>query len=173
MTSTAHPAWHGAYKKAADALNEAAAERNELREDNVRLGAEAARLRSENAALRVDLNRHRRGAVYTFYEYQQETEKTVAYENLNIPPLAYLALGLTGEAAELANSIKKVYRDDDGKITSERRSIILDECGDVLWYLARIVVELGVSFGAMARENIRKLSRRLAADTIRGDGDKR
>lgn len=85
----------------------------------------------------------------------------------------YCALGMAGEAGEVANKIKKVLRDDHGIITPQRRLDTLDECGDVLWYLARTAAELGSSLEEVMQINVTKLKRRQAAGTLKGSGDKR
>lgn len=58
-------------------------------------------------------------------------------------PLTYYALGLTGEAGEVADKLKKVIRDDGGEITFDRRQAIALELGDVLWYVAALARHLG------------------------------
>jgi NTP pyrophosphatase (non-canonical NTP hydrolase) len=52
--------------------------------------------------------------------------------------LAYLGLGLTGEAGEVAELIKKLLR--DGAWSAER---IGDELGDVFYYLAALCAASG------------------------------
>ena len=50
----------------------------------------------------------------------------------------YLNMGLLGEAGEVCNVVKKVIRDHDGRWSDELRAQVIDEVGDVLWYLAMI-----------------------------------
>lgn len=72
----------------------------------------------------------------TLREYQ---EKIIPTEHW---PMEYGALypvsGLTGEAGEVSNEVKKMYRDDNGELTSERLNKIKEEMGDVLWYMASL-----------------------------------
>jgi NTP pyrophosphatase (non-canonical NTP hydrolase) len=72
----------------------------------------------------------------------------------------YPALGLAGEAGEVANKVKKVIRDDKSVLTEERRADIMDECSDVLWYLASLTEELGYTLEQIGQHNLDKLSRR-------------
>ena len=83
--------------------------------------------------------------------------------------LAYAALGLAGEAGEVANKIKKVLRKDPG-ITDDA---ILDELGDVLWYVAMIADDLGLGLYDVAERNIQKLNNRAAEGKLKGSGDNR
>ena len=76
-------------------------------------------------------------------EYQQLSRRTAQYPR--DAWLAYPALGLAGEAGEVAEHAKKAIRDDGGLVTDERRGAIAKELGDVLWYVAQIASELGLS----------------------------
>jgi NTP pyrophosphatase (non-canonical NTP hydrolase) len=76
--------------------------------------------------------------------------------------ILYPTLGLAGEAGEVANRVKKVIRDADGQISAAARYDLLDELGDVLWYLARVAVELDSSLTEVAQLNVRKLRERRA-----------
>lgn len=91
----------------------------------------------------------------------------------HLPPLAYYALAVNGEAGELAEKVKKIFRDQDGHMTDEDKEAIIDEGGDMLWYLTRICETLGTTLGAMARRNIVKLEGRIDRGTTRGSGDRR
>ena len=76
-----------------------------------------------------------------FSEYQEQARITAIYPNKG-QNLAYPALGL-GEVGEIQNNVKKVYRDDSGVLTDQRRLDIKKECGDVLWYLSALADECG------------------------------
>lgn len=75
-----------------------------------------------------------------FNEYQKQARTTAIYKNK-----PYFAIGLVGEAGELANAMKKVMRDDANKITAKRRLAIKGELGDVLWYCANICEEFNLN----------------------------
>ena len=83
------------------------------------------------------------------------------------------ALGLTGEAGELADKIKKVYRDKGGVFKQEERVAIVKELGDVLWYLTRLGATLGFSLEQIAEINVEKLADRAKRGKIGGSGDDR
>ena len=78
----------------------------------------------------------------------------------------YPATGL-GEAGEVLELIKKGIRDDYGVMTQERATKILDECGDVLWYITNLLAEvrkatgrLDISLHECAKFNVVKLAER-------------
>jgi len=73
-----------------------------------------------------------------------------------VDDLAYLALGLNGEAGEVAEHIKKRLR--HGKEID--RDAIKHELGDLLWYAAVMAHELGFSLEDVAADNIAKLRAR-------------
>ncbi len=68
--------------------------------------------------------------------------------------LAYAALGLAGESGEIANKVKKTYRDDNGKITDKKREELQNELGDAMYYLARVADEAGLSLQKIILDNI-------------------
>jgi NTP pyrophosphatase (non-canonical NTP hydrolase) len=105
-------------------------------------------------------------------DYQRASRRTwfkVATEH----PIVYPTLGLANEAGEVAGKVKKILRDRDGVIGDEDRTALVLELGDVLWYLAQMCTELGVTLEEVAAANIAKLAARSARGTIRGDGDAR
>lgn len=80
-----------------------------------------------------------------------------------------LGLALSAHAGKLANQAKKLIRDDAGRITDERRLKLLDEAGDVLWYLNELTRSLGSSLEECAGQNLRKIGQRNADRTLKGD----
>jgi NTP pyrophosphatase (non-canonical NTP hydrolase) len=108
----------------------------------------------------------------TFQEYQEEARKTAIYPNLG-NNFIYPTLGLVGEAGEVAEKIKKVIRDDNYQISDEKRVEIVKEVGDVLWYIANLSVELGISLEDVAAKNLEKLKSRQQRNELGGSGDNR
>jgi NTP pyrophosphatase (non-canonical NTP hydrolase) len=107
-----------------------------------------------------------------FTQYQVNSRKTAKYPPIG-HPVIYPTLGLTNEAGEVAGKIKKIFRDKNGIIGEEERAALKGELGDVLWYLAQICTELGLSLDEVAEHNIEKLFSRLERGKIGGDGDDR
>lgn len=93
-------------------------------------------------------------------DYTQFTKEIAHYPDTLYGSHFYLAIGLAGEAGEVANEIKKVASKDGGVLTETRRTAILDEAGDVLWYLTRLIDELGSNLALVARNNQSKLEGR-------------
>jgi NTP pyrophosphatase (non-canonical NTP hydrolase) len=113
---------------------------------------------------------------FGFDVYQDATALTALYPGAgtgNVEALAYTALGLAGEAGEIANKVKKVLRDDNGVLTKDKATEISKELGDVLWYLARVAEEIGTRLGGVAEGNIAKLYDRMQRGVIQGSGDNR
>ncbi len=108
----------------------------------------------------------------TFSDYQQDAKKTAIYPNVG-NNFVYPTLGLVGEAGEIANKVKKIIRDKNNQISNEDRQEIGKELGDVLWYLAQIATELGVSLEKIAQDNLDKLSSRQQRNVLGGNGDNR
>lgn len=108
----------------------------------------------------------------TFEEYQEKSQKTAVYPDKG-KNITYATLGLVGEAGEIANKVKKVFRDDAGVVTDEKKTELRKEIGDVLWYLSQLSTELGLSFDQLAQENLDRLYSRLERGTLHGSGDNR
>ena len=107
-----------------------------------------------------------------FNDYQTKSRKTARYPAIG-HPVIYPVLGLVNEAGEVAGKIKKVFRDKGGEINDEMRDALKAELGDVLWYVAQLCTELGLSLDEVAEHNLAKLYDRLERGKIRGDGDDR
>jgi NTP pyrophosphatase (non-canonical NTP hydrolase) len=104
-------------------------------------------------------------------EYQLESRRTAQYPREAW--LAYPALGLAGEAGEVAEHAKKAMRDDGGEVNDERRAAMSKELGDVLWYVAQLASELGLELNDIAAQNLEKLFSRQARGVLSGSGDDR
>jgi len=70
--------------------------------------------------------------------------------------LVWCATGLIGEAGEVADYIKKGVFHQHG-ISSEK---IVDELGDVLWYLTSLCTLAGIELSDVMEHNVRKLKAR-------------
>ncbi|HIP49886.1 MAG TPA: hypothetical protein EYG99_00365 [Candidatus Pacebacteria bacterium] len=107
-----------------------------------------------------------------FSEYQEKSRVTALYPDKD-NNFIYPTLGLVGESGEIAEKIKKVIRDDDGKMTDEKKTEIGKELGDVLWYISQLATELGVDLDDVAQGNIDKLYSRMDRGVLQGSGDNR
>ena len=108
-----------------------------------------------------------------FKDYQKEALSTSQYPKKY--KIIYPALGLGGEAGEVLDKIKKWLRGDDGSsvLSGERKKIIADEMGDVLWYLSTLSRDIGIPLEKIAEDNLRKVKSRKERNKISGDGDLR
>jgi NTP pyrophosphatase (non-canonical NTP hydrolase) len=95
-----------------------------------------------------------------FREYTQLCEVIARRTpvDTDVRRLAAFALGLASEAGEVADVVKKHLF--DGRPFD--RSGLLEELGDVLWYVAMLASTLGADLGDIARLNIEKLRERAA-----------
>ena len=107
-----------------------------------------------------------------FDEYQRKSIEFAIYPATH--RILYPALGLAGEAGEVANKVKKFIRDGADKESFAVKKVeIAAEIGDVLWYCAALAHDLGFNLSEIAAENYSKLSGRSKRGTIGGDGDDR
>lgn len=105
----------------------------------------------------------------TFDNYSEARIKTAVYPR----GVVYPALGLCGEAGEVAEKIKKTLRDHGGVMSMDTRKLLLKELGDVLWYLDALASELHSSLDEVATINLEKLQDRQSRGTLAGSGDQR
>lgn len=108
----------------------------------------------------------------TFNEYAELIDKTARYPNIG-NNIIYPVLGLTGEAGEVAEKIKKIQRDKNGEWNEEDKAAICKELGDVLWYITAEAHEFGLTLEEVALTNIDKLLGRRERGTLHGSGDDR
>lgn len=108
-----------------------------------------------------------------FDEYQEFTKSCAVYPKKGSEGLYYTALGLCGEAGELANKIKKIMRDNHGYVSTEKRQELGKELGDAQWYISQLADELGFLLSEVAEKNVEKLTSRKERGTLQGDGDNR
>lgn len=111
-------------------------------------------------------------SIETFDEYDVAVLPLAVYPNQG-NNIVYPALGLAGEAGEVADKIKKVIRDKNGVLDESDRVAILKEVGDVMWYCAALASELKSTSKQCAQMNVKKLLDRNAKGTLQGEGDDR
>jgi NTP pyrophosphatase (non-canonical NTP hydrolase) len=107
-----------------------------------------------------------------FSEYQSLSRRTATYPRAG-EDMTYPALGLCGEAGEVAEKVKKTLRDDGGVLSEERRAALSRELGDVLWYLSQLATEAELDLDEIAADNLEKLLSRQERGVLRGSGDDR
>lgn len=111
-----------------------------------------------------------------FDEYQEKAKKYDFFEpdgNLKSVGFTEKVLGLTGEAGEAADKVKKILRDKDGVLSKEDKDALAKELGDVLWYVAGLARYIGVPLSEVAEANIDKLESRYQRNKLHGEGDER
>ena len=87
--------------------------------------------------------------------------------------IIYPTLGLTGEAGEVANKVKKIIRDGSDSKDERLVSEIKSEIGDCLWYIAVLASDFDIKLSDIASANLEKLEKRKEKGTIHGSGDDR
>ena len=100
--------------------------------------------------------------------YQKVAKTTAIYPREQA--IIYPSLGLTGEAGEVANKVKKIIRDGTNQNTIQE---ISNEIGDVLWYVALLADDIGCKLSDIANDNLIKLENRKKKGTLHGSGDGR
>ena len=107
----------------------------------------------------------------TLNEYQKKALETAVYPQEY--KIIYPSLGLTGEAGECSDKVKKVIRDNGGQFTEEKRLELAKEIGDGMWYCATLSHDIGYTLDEIATMNYEKLSSRQKRGVINGSGDNR
>lgn len=107
----------------------------------------------------------------TIKDYEEGVIKTARYPKKI--GLLYCTLGLVGESGEVAEKVKKLYRDKDGLVSPQFRKDIVKELGDVMWYVTNTAKELGLTLEEVMQANLDKVQLRVKTNTIHGDGDNR
>jgi NTP pyrophosphatase (non-canonical NTP hydrolase) len=87
-----------------------------------------------------------------FEEYAEKQKRTSPGKG----DVVMVALGLTGESGEFADIVKKA-RYQGHELDREK---LIEELGDILWYIFEGARTLGVEPSEIARVNIKKLEKR-------------
>ena len=109
----------------------------------------------------------------TFDEYQTQALTTLIRHPDPLMNKTILAMGVAGEAGEVIEKWKKLVGYWDGDLTADRKADIGKELADVVWYIAVLAHELGLSFDEIMQQNVDKLASRKARGVQKGQGDNR
>lgn len=96
-----------------------------------------------------------------YAQWARTVELTLPDAGAESQRLAYLALGLAGEAGEAVETVKRLLR--DGAWSPEH---LAEELGDVAWYWVRLCAAAGRSPGEVLEASMRKIDARLAARRV-------
>lgn len=102
-----------------------------------------------------------------FDEYQAHAMST----RLKTADEAYALFGLVGEIGELYGYIAKVIRDETED--ASHQDYVKKELGDILWFLAAVAQDHGLTLDQIAQANVVKLQSRKERGTLQGSGDER
>jgi NTP pyrophosphatase (non-canonical NTP hydrolase) len=90
------------------------------------------------------------------YEYQKKAMRTANMALTDNEQLTNAVIGLSGEAGELGNKVKKfLFQGHDFD-----KPAVFEEIGDCLWYIALACEAIGVNLEDVAQYNIDKLMQR-------------
>ena len=86
-------------------------------------------------------------------------------ENANVPQLLTAALGVSAEAGEFTEIVKKIILQGKPYNEDNIRHMKI-ELGDVLWYIAQACMALDTSFDELMEMNFQKLTKRYPAGSF-------
>lgn len=109
----------------------------------------------------------------TFDDYQQQAVSSQIKTNDKQTDRSILALGIAGEAGEVADKWKKILCYKTGNFTEEDIEELAKELGDIMWYIAVFADSFGLKLDAIAESNLAKLADRAKRNSIKGEGDNR
>ncbi len=109
----------------------------------------------------------------TFDEYQKNAPSTLVRHPDPLMNKTILAMGVAGEAGEVIEKWKKIVAYKDGVISKEDKAELGKELADVIWYIAVLADELGLSLDELMRQNVEKLASRKVRGVQKGAGDNR
>lgn len=105
----------------------------------------------------------------TLNEYQQMAMKTAIFKDEC--KILYPALALAEEAGEVCGKIAKFMRDETDH--EKLKEAVTLELGDVMWQIAALAKGFDINLEVVGQQNILKLRKRDANNTLSGSGDHR
>jgi len=93
-------------------------------------------------------------------EYQAESAETMQFEKTSEEALSIVMLGLNGEVGSLSTEYKKKIR--DGENYALFKDKLIEEIGDIIWYLTAIATIEGISLSQILKSNLKKTQDRWA-----------
>ena len=96
--------------------------------------------------------------------YMDFTRKTAKYPKRR--EKEYLMIGLMNEAGEVGGAFKKEIRD-----RVDNKDLIIDEMGDVLWYLTRLYDVYDIKISELMVNNMDKLFNRMTEEQVKAYRD--
>ncbi len=109
----------------------------------------------------------------TFNDYQKQALTTNLKKDDRLLELMQQVLGLGDESGEVLALFKKWIRDQNADFDKLDVGMIKKELGDILWYIAVVAEDIGLSMDDIAAANIKKLADRKDRGVLRGSGDNR
>ncbi len=109
----------------------------------------------------------------TFNDYQKQALTTNLQKEDPTLEILQQVLGLGDEAGEVLAIFKKWIRDDQADPALLKKEDIKKELGDILWYIAVVAHDVGISLDDIAALNLEKLASRKQRGTLQGSGDNR
>ena len=103
-----------------------------------------------------------------FLDFQKRIHELVDAD-IDLPPLLTAALGLTGEAGEFADHVKKLIFHGKNDYYTDRREKMILELGDVMWYVMQGCRGLNISLEELIQCNVDKLSERHSEGVFKQD----
>jgi len=107
-----------------------------------------------------------------FSDYQKQSRLSAIYPQMG-QNFTYSLIGLVGETGEVAEKIKKLIRDKQGKLDNDYRAEIKKEMGDILWYFSQLATDLSIDLEDLVKTNLEKIKSRQTRNQIHGSGDNR
>ena len=96
--------------------------------------------------------------------YMDFTRRTAKYPKRR--EKEYLMIGLMNEAGEVGGAFKKEIRD-----RVDNKDLIIDEMGDVLWYLTRLCDVYDIKISELMVNNMDKLFNRMSDEEAKAYRD--
>lgn len=93
-------------------------------------------------------------------EYQRLAWRTAKVFDILPMDLAHASLGLVTETGEFTTEVKRavIYGKE---ISEEMRQHMVEELGDIMWYIALAATHLDTTLSTIAKQNVAKLAERF------------
>jgi NTP pyrophosphatase (non-canonical NTP hydrolase) len=104
----------------------------------------------------------------------KEVQDTINFDYASLyDTLQLFTLRICAHTGQVAEAIKKTYRDNNGLLSNEKQNLINVNLYHIIFIITEVCTLIEIDFETVAIKNIEKLNERMKNNKLHGSGDNR